>query len=52
MLAVLWALWEGYRWTWMHFGWTWPFLVDDTTMPHLHDIFAALFDRHGDRASC
>jgi NitT/TauT family transport system permease protein len=45
VLAALWALWEGYRWTWMHFGWTWPFLVDDTTMPHLHSIVGALFDR-------
>ncbi len=45
VLAVLWALWEGYRWTWMHFGWTWPFLVDDSTMPHLHSIVASLFDR-------
>jgi NitT/TauT family transport system permease protein len=45
VLAVLWALWEGYRWTWMHFGWTRPFVVDDTTMPHLHKIVGALFDR-------
>src|SRR5689334_1763431 len=45
VLAGLWALWEGYRWTWMHFGFSWPFLVDDTTMPHLHSIVAALFDR-------
>ena len=26
-------------------GWTWPFVVDDTTMPHLHDIFGAFRDR-------
>jgi NitT/TauT family transport system permease protein len=45
VLAALWAFWEGYRWTWMHFGWTWPFLVDETTMPHLHSIVGALFDR-------
>jgi NitT/TauT family transport system permease protein len=45
VLAGLWALWEGYRWTWMHFGFTHPFVVDDTTMPHLHDIVGALFDR-------
>jgi NitT/TauT family transport system permease protein len=43
VLAALWGLWEGYRWLWIHEGWTWPFLVDDTTMPHLHDIFAALW---------
>src|SRR5213078_881973 len=43
VLAVLWGLWEGYRWLWIHEGWTWPFLVNDTTMPHLRDIFAALW---------
>jgi NitT/TauT family transport system permease protein len=43
VLAVLWGLWEGYRWLWIHEGWTWPFVVDDTTMPHLYDIFAALW---------
>src|SRR5436190_3357025 len=42
VLAVLWGLWEGYRWLWMREGWTWPFTVDNTTMPHLHDVFAAL----------
>jgi NitT/TauT family transport system permease protein len=43
VLAALWGLWEGYRALWIHEGWTWPFVVDDTTMPHLHDIFAALW---------
>src|SRR5947209_5926784 len=43
VLAALWGLWEGYRWLWIHEGWTWPFVVNDTTMPHLHDIFAALW---------
>jgi NitT/TauT family transport system permease protein len=43
VLAVLWGLWEGYRALWIHEGWTWPFRVDDTTMPHLHDILAALW---------
>ena len=48
--AVLWGLWEGYRWLWMHEGWTWPFIVNDISMPHLHSIFQALFDhaRPGD----
>jgi NitT/TauT family transport system permease protein len=48
--AVLWGFWEGYRWLWMHEGWTWPFIVNDTSMPHLHSIFQALFDhaRPGD----
>src|SRR5256714_10698722 len=45
VLVALWALWEAYRWLWIHEGWTWPFAVNDTTMPHLHDIFAALWGR-------
>jgi NitT/TauT family transport system permease protein len=41
--AALWGLWEGYRSLWIHEHWTWPFRVDDTSMPHLHDIFSALW---------
>jgi NitT/TauT family transport system permease protein len=41
VLAALWGLWEGYKWLWETAGWTWPFVVDDTTMPHLHDILGA-----------
>jgi NitT/TauT family transport system permease protein len=41
--ALLWGLWEGYRWLWIRERWTWPFRVDDTSMPHLHDIFHALW---------
>jgi NitT/TauT family transport system permease protein len=44
VLAGLWALWEGYRWLWESRGWTKPFPVDSTTMPHLHDIVGALFE--------
>src|SRR5918992_1202025 len=44
VLGGLWALWEGYRWLWMETGWTRPFVVDDTTMPHLHEIVGALFE--------
>jgi NitT/TauT family transport system permease protein len=43
VLGGIWALWEGYRWLWEREAWTWPFVVDDTTMPHLHDIVAALW---------
>jgi hypothetical protein len=43
VLLALWGLWEGYRWLWMETGWTRPFVVDGTTMPHLHDIVGALF---------
>jgi NitT/TauT family transport system permease protein len=42
VLAVLWSLWEGYRALWIWTGWTWPFAVDDTTMPHIHSILAQL----------
>jgi NitT/TauT family transport system permease protein len=43
VLAVLWALWEGYRKLWESLGWTKPFPVNSTTMPHLHDIVRTLF---------
>ena len=41
-LAALWGLWEGYRALWIWTGWTWPFAVDDSTMPHIHAILAQL----------
>ena len=37
----LWGLWEGYRWLGSRSGWTWPFAVDATTMPHIHDMLHA-----------
>jgi NitT/TauT family transport system permease protein len=43
-VAALWGLWEGYRWLGIRGRWTWPFTVNDTTMPHIHRIFAA-FDK-------
>jgi NitT/TauT family transport system permease protein len=43
VLAALWGFWEGYRWVWSTTRWTWPFRVDDSTMPHVHDILHALF---------
>jgi NitT/TauT family transport system permease protein len=45
VLAGLIGAWELYRWTWMTAGWTWPFVVDDTSMPHVHVILRALFRR-------
>lgn len=42
MLLVLWGLWELVRWLWIREAWTWPFPVNDTTMPHIHSIFQAL----------
>jgi NitT/TauT family transport system permease protein len=50
VLAVLWGLWEGVRALGIHFGWTWPFTVDATSMPHIHDMISALF-QHPNTAS-
>jgi NitT/TauT family transport system permease protein len=43
LLAVLWGLWEGWRYIGTTFNLTWPFPVNNTTMPHLHNIVRALF---------
>ena len=43
VIAGLWGWWEGYKWLWQTTGWTWPFAVDDTSMPHLHDIVRAFW---------
>jgi NitT/TauT family transport system permease protein len=40
-LAVLWGLWEGYRWLGIRENWTWPFTVNDTNMPHISTIWHA-----------
>jgi NitT/TauT family transport system permease protein len=40
-LALLWGLWEGYRWLGIRNQWTWPFVVNDTNMPHIHKILQA-----------
>jgi NitT/TauT family transport system permease protein len=45
VLGVLVGGWELYRWIWISAGWTWPFIVDDTSMPHIHTIVQALFRR-------
>jgi NitT/TauT family transport system permease protein len=45
VLAVLWGLWEGFKWlgetTSLKLG---TFTVTDLTMPHLHDIVGQLFE--------
>ena len=43
--AILWGLWEGFRALGIHYGWTRPFTVDATTMPHIHSMVQALFER-------
>jgi NitT/TauT family transport system permease protein len=44
VVLALWGFWEAYRATWQHFGFTRPFVVDQTTMPHIHDMVGALFE--------
>lgn len=44
VLGALWGLWEGWHWIGTREGLTWPFPVNDITMPHLHDIVKALFE--------
>lgn len=44
VLAFTCALYTGYRELWLRAGWTWPFPVDDVTMPPLTDIVGALFE--------
>ena len=44
VLAVLVAMvgfWELYHWIWTTTGWSWPFIVNDTSMPHIWTIFKA-----------
>jgi NitT/TauT family transport system permease protein len=36
------CLYEVYRWVWATTGWSWPFKVDNITLPHLWTIFKAL----------
>jgi len=50
VLALLWGLWEGFRAAGIHFGWTRPFTVDASTMPHIHDMISALFERPNPQA--
>jgi NitT/TauT family transport system permease protein len=43
VLATLLLLYELYRWIWSSAGWTHPFVVDDTSMPHTWVILHALW---------
>jgi NitT/TauT family transport system permease protein len=40
-IAAFWALWEAYRWIGESLGITWPFPVNQTNMPHIHDMLRA-----------
>ena len=44
VLAILIGLWELYHWIWTTAGWTWPFVVDNTSMPHVWTIWQAFAD--------
>ena len=44
VFAVLWALWETYKWIGERIELTWPFPVNERTMPHIHDMFGQLFE--------
>jgi NitT/TauT family transport system permease protein len=44
LVAVLWALWEAYRWFGETVGIERPFPVNERTMPHIHDIVWQLFE--------
>jgi NitT/TauT family transport system permease protein len=48
--VLLWGLWEGFRALGIHYGWTRPFTVDATTMPHVHSMVQALFERPNPQA--
>jgi NitT/TauT family transport system permease protein len=41
VVAALIGLWELYRYVWTSAGWTWPFVVDDISMPHVWTIARA-----------
>jgi NitT/TauT family transport system permease protein len=40
VLALV-GFWELYRWIWTSAGWNWPFVVDNTSMPHVWTILKA-----------
>jgi NitT/TauT family transport system permease protein len=44
VLAGLWALWEAYRAFGVAVSLTWPFEVNERTMPHIHDMIGQLFE--------
>jgi len=48
--VLLWGLWEGFRALGIRYGWTRPFTVDATTMPHVHSMVQALFERPNPQA--
>jgi NitT/TauT family transport system permease protein len=41
LVVALMCVWELYRWVWTSAGWTWPFAVDNTSMPHVWTVAKA-----------
>src|SRR6266851_4967156 len=41
LLLALVGFYELYRWVWSSAGWSWPFVVDSTSMPHVWTIVKA-----------
>ncbi len=41
-VGVFWGIWEAYRWIGERAGITWPFPVNETNMPHIHEMVWAL----------
>lgn len=44
VVGGIYGLWEGFKAFGEAVGLTWPFDVNDRTLPHLHDIFGQLFE--------
>jgi NitT/TauT family transport system permease protein len=44
VLAVLWGVWEAYKWFGERVELTRPFPVNERTMPHVHDMVGQLFE--------
>src|SRR5687768_2344108 len=44
VLAVFWAVWEAYKWIGERTGISWPFEVNERTMPHIHEMIGQLFE--------
>ncbi|HZQ81983.1 MAG TPA: ABC transporter permease subunit [Gaiellaceae bacterium] len=41
VLVAMVGFWELYHWIWTSTGWSWPFVVNDTSMPHVWTIVKA-----------
>ena len=44
VLAVFWAVWEAYKWIGERTEISWPFEVNERTMPHIHEMVGQLFE--------